>query len=80
MTLSAVDAVKGPIASLGIELSTLSGLNERERHGRKREALTHRACRTWRGMGGSSLQTRSLRVCSESDSRRESTASAFKPA
>jgi hypothetical protein len=27
MTLSAVDAVKGPIAGLGIELSTLSGLN-----------------------------------------------------
>jgi hypothetical protein len=28
MTLPAVDAVKGPIAGLGIELSTLSRLNE----------------------------------------------------
>jgi hypothetical protein len=27
MTLSVVDAVKGPMAGLGIELSTLSGLN-----------------------------------------------------
>lgn len=35
MTLSAVDAVEGPMAGLGIELSTLSGLIWRYATGRE---------------------------------------------